>query len=182
MNATHVYLITLVGVLIAPPSIAGQTPILNSDLPGGSGDWETTGNNLALECEITTGKHKGVYRSDDPDLNLPEGFLCEPAVGSCSNKRIVPENSCPNLKVRWHWTGGNTPWFDRDLPTGGADYESIELQLKIECLVGTKTYFPGDELPAGYTCHSFKGAWCDNSKTQPLNNCKHVPVSVRYSW
>lgn len=182
MDTKHLPLIFITCILIATQSIAGQTPILNNDLPGGSGDWESTEHNLALECEITSGKHRGIYRSDDPNLTLPKGYRCQAATGGCANKEVIPENSCANLKVRWHWVGGNTPWFDRDLPTGLADYESIELQLKIECIFGNKTYFPGDELPEGYTCHSFKGAWCDNSETIPLNNCKHAPVSVRYSW
>lgn len=175
-------LLTLAMLTATGKLMAGQTPILNSDLPGGSGDWEAHGNNLVAECEITTGKYKGIYWSNDPTLALPDGYFCEATASRCSNNYTKPKNSCVNMKVRWHWSGGKTPWFDRDLPTGQADYEAIELQLKMECFFGQEIFHPGENLPLGYTCNALKGAWCDNSKTQPINNCKHAPVRVRYSW
>lgn len=178
----HIILLLLSTLFCTAILIAGQTPILNSDLPGGSGDWEKHENNLIAECEITTGEYKGVYRSDNPDLRLPAGYKCLHTLSGCANKDTRPANSCVNTRIRWLWQDGSTPWFDRDLPTGLADYESIELQLKLECFLGRQVYYPGDDLPAGYTCDALKGAWCDNSKTRPLNNCKYAPVSVRYSW
>jgi hypothetical protein len=182
MTNTQTVLYFTILLFATPGLMAGQTPILNGDLPGGSGDWEGHVHNLVAECEITSGEYKGIYRSDDPDLSLPDGYFCESAAARCSNEYSRPKNSCVNMKVRWLWASGSTPWFDRDLPTGVSDYEAIELQLKLECLFGRQTFVPGDELPAGYTCHHLKGAWCENSKTQPLNNCKHAPVSTRYSW
>lgn len=169
-------------VIFTNQLMAGQTPILNADLPGGSGDWEAHGDNLVAECEITSGEYKGIYWSNDPELELPAGYICEATSSRCSNSYSIPKNSCVNMKVRWHWAGGKTPWFDRDLPTGQTDYEAIELQLKLECFIGNKIFHPNDDLPLGYTCSSLRGAWCENSKTQPINNCKHAPLRVRYHW
>lgn len=170
-------------LLIASSKLmAGQTPLLNSDLPGGTGDWETHERNLTTECEITTGSYKGIYRSDDPDKQLPKGYTCTTLGSVCANERTEPLNTCVNTKVRWLWDGGSTPWFDRDLPSGRADYESIEAQLELECTFGTQVYYPGEPLPQGYTCDSIWGAWCENSKTKPINSCRNSPVTIRYFW
>lgn len=175
-----VWLITLLST--SASLMAGQSPVLNGDLPGGSGDWESHKHNLTVECEITAGDYKGIHRSDDPDPRLPEGYNCTSNGAWCANRYTIPKNGCINMKARWLWEGGGTPWFDRDETTGMGDYEVIEAQLNIQCIFGIQVFESGQVLPAGYTCEKMWGAWCENSKTQPLNSCKHAPVKIRYFW
>lgn len=175
--------IQIITLMVSSTTVmAGQSPVLNGDLPGGSGDWETHERNLTAECEITEGSYKGLYKSDDPDMRLPKGYHCISTGGRCKHSDADPEYPCVNMKVRWLWDGGSTPWFDRDRPDGNADYESIEVQLKLQCIFGTRIFYPGQVLPVGYTCDQIRGAWCENSKTQPINTCMNAPVSIRYSW
>lgn len=157
--------------------LAGQTPIFNSDMPGGSGDWENNGRYLNVECQFGG----TVYRPSQP---LPAGYNCKKARGGwCDNKNTTPRNSCKNMKVRWLWSGGATPWFDRDRQGGSGDYELIELQLRAECYFGSDKFTPqSNNIPAGYTCDKYRGAWCQNNKTQPARTCRSHPVTIRYFW
>ena len=168
--------------------LAGQTPIFNTDLTGGSGDYENNERYLNVKCRITKGPHKGTYNPGD---QLPPGYYCEKARGAyCENKKTQPLNSCKNMKVKWkwkknqwntgsNWPAGSTPWFDRDRPSGDGDYEIIEFQLKPTCYINNSPVNPSS-LPAGYTCDKKRGAWCENAKTQPINTCKNV--TIKYSW
>ena len=169
--------------------IAGETPWFNTDLPGGSGDYENNERYLKVQCRLM-GK---VYTPAQAG-QLPKGYYCNKSRGAwCENQQTSPINSCKDMQVKWHWgtnswhTGSNwpagqTPWFNRDRQSGSGDYELIEHQLKPICKFGNKIFSPSNSLPAGYTCDKKRGAWCQNKLTQPKNRCKDLPVTIKYKW
>ena len=76
---------------------------------------------------------------------------------------------------------GETPWLDRDKPSGVGEYETTKDLLKIECrFKGTNPpVYVTQGSPVGYHCNVTEGGWCKNNDPAGLQ-CKDM--EVRYKW
>lgn len=151
-------LLTLAGaLLLSGPSLAGSTPWFDRDNPGGSGDYETTSDLLRIECQFTA-NNQAITE------NSPVGYHCNIKDGGWCKNNVPAGNYCQDMKVRFHYTGGVTPWLDRDNPGGVGDYETIRHLLSVQCkfVAGGGSIQSGS--PAGYHCSiPENGGWCKNN-------------------
>ena len=74
---------------------------------------------------------------------------------------------------------GETPWLDRDRPSGVGEYETTKDLLKIECRFKETKAPVTQGSPAGYHCNVTEGGWCKNNDPAGLH-CKDM--EVRYKW
>jgi hypothetical protein len=85
------------------------------------------------------------------------------------------------MEVRFHYyTGGATPWLDRDNPGGAGDYETIRHLLTPECrfVVGGGVVQTGN--PAGYHCSiAENGGWCKNN-VPAGNQCRDIKIRYHF--
>jgi hypothetical protein len=77
---------------------------------------------------------------------------------------------------------GETPWFDRDKPSGVGEYETTKDLLKIECrFKQNPTVSITDTSHPGYHCNVTEGGWCKNGEAALLGKpCQDM--EVRYKW
>lgn len=108
-------------------ALAGQTPWLDRDNPGGTGDWENTAALITkVECNfIATGQSTAGTA----------GYTCDVNGSICKNSAAV---ACKDTNVRYTFDDkrGNThvtSWLDRDDPSGQGDWETTVDLLKVEC-------------------------------------------------
>ena len=74
---------------------------------------------------------------------------------------------------------GETPWLDRDKPSGVGEYETTKDLLKIECRF-KGTHQPVTQgSPVGYHCNVTEGGWCKNNEPAGV---KCQDMEVRYKW
>lgn len=150
------------------PAFAGTTGWLNRDTPGGVGEYEDTANHLRIECQTTSGKPAPVG----------PGYTCEVSKGGICVNKEVRGGTCVDLRVRYLWNGGATPWLNRDNPGGLGDYEDTANLLGIVC---ERNPGPGPApVGTGHVCTSPVGGVCVNAQAQPSNPC--VDIKVRYTW
>jgi mucin-like protein len=74
---------------------------------------------------------------------------------------------------------GETPWFDRDKPSGVGEYETTRDLLKIECRFADTKAAITEGSPVGYHCNAPEGGWCKNNDPAGLK-CRDM--EVRYKW
>jgi Mucin-2 protein WxxW repeating region len=112
----------------ASAAIAGQTPWLDRDNPGGTGDWE---NMAALVTKVEC----SVIATGQSTVGL-SGYKCDVAGGSiCTNSAAL---ACQHTQIRYTFDDrlGHsivTPWLNRDTPSGTGDWETTSDLLKVEC-------------------------------------------------
>ena len=76
---------------------------------------------------------------------------------------------------------GETPWLDRDRPSGVGEYETTKDLLKIECRF-KKDHSPVTQgSPAGYHCNVTEGGWCKNGEAA-LGGKPCQDMEVKYKW
>jgi hypothetical protein len=74
---------------------------------------------------------------------------------------------------------GETPWFDRDKPSGVGEYETTRDLLKIECRFKATQQPITQGSPTGYHCNAPEGGWCKNDEPKGL---KCQDMEVKYKW
>jgi len=74
---------------------------------------------------------------------------------------------------------GETPWLDRDRPSGVGEYETTKDLLKIECRFKDDKSPVTQGSPKGYHCNVTEGGWCKNGDPAGLT-CRDM--EVKYKW
>lgn len=173
----------LATLLMSGAAFSANTGWINSDRPGGSGDWENIDRYVKVTCRIQ--KQGGGWDTYHPGNNLPQGYTCDKQKGGwCINKQ-TSNGRCQNMQVKYKWTltGQETHFFDSDRPGGSGDWENIDRYMKIQCRFGTKIYTPDStNIPAGFSCDKQRGAWCINNQTSSNKTCRDNPVTVKFTW
>lgn len=167
-------------LMLSGTAFAGDTGWINSDRPGGSGDWENIDRFVKITCRIP-----GIGTFQGGATNLPAGYTCDKQRGGWCINNQVPNGRCKNMQVRYTWTltGQQTQFFDSDRPGGSGDWENIDRYMKLQCRFGNQTYTPDStNIPAGFTCDKQRGGWCINNQTHPSKTCRNNPVTVRFTW
>jgi hypothetical protein len=155
---------------IAAPS--DSTLWLNRDQPGGVGDYETTKDHLKIECRF---KATGNAITE----GAPVGYHCNIKEGGWCKNNDPAGLKCQDMEVIFSWAGGATPWFNRDLPSGVGDYETIKDLLKVSCRFKATGNAITEGAPVGYHCNIPDGGWCKNDDPAGLR-CNDM--EVMFSW
>lgn len=110
----------------ATGAVAGTTPWLDRDNPGGTGDWENLSALVKVECAFTATGQTTAGTA---------GYTCDTAGSICRNSAAV---ACQDTKVRYLFDDlrgrkAVTPWLNRDNPSGDGDWETTTDLLKVAC-------------------------------------------------
>ena len=170
MRSLDRYIIAVAGLLFTSSAFA-TTPWFDRDNPSGKGDYETTNKLLKIECRFKSNQQT-ITNTSHP------GYLCNIKIGGRCINGIPTGNYCKDMEVRFHYyTGGATPWLDRDNPSGKGDYETINSLLKPQC-----RFVSGGGVPSlpQYQCSIPKnGGKCINGS--PAGSyCRDI--KIRYHW
>ena len=161
-------------LLISSSALAGWTPWFDRDGPSGSGDWETTSDILKIECRF-----KGT--NQPITTNSPAGYTCNIKSGGICKNNIPKGNKCKDMEVRFHYyNGGETPWLNRDSPSGSGDWETVNDLLKPEgrFVVGGAPVQTGN--PVGYHCSMPAGGGICKNNTPAGNMCKDLEMRYQF--
>lgn len=75
---------------------------------------------------------------------------------------------------------GETPWLNRDQPSGVGEYETTKDLLKIECrFKNNPTVYITQTSHPGYHCNVTEGGWCKNGDAG-VKQCQDM--EVKYKW
>ena len=117
----------VIALSTASVALAGQTPWLDRDTPGGTGDWENLSALVTkVECNIIATGQSTVGMA---------GYTCDVNGSICKNSAAT---ACKDTHVRYTFDDKRgrthmTSWLDRDDPSGEGDWETTTDLLKVEC-------------------------------------------------
>lgn len=172
-SLTRNIIIGLLAISSASAAMAGTTPWLDRDNPGGSGDWENLSAMATAECTFT---------ATGASTAGTAGYTCDINGSICRNSAAV---ACQDTQVRFLFDDklGHTAvtgWLNRDQPSGDGDWELTSQLLKVECKF-TATGQP--VTPGGaFTCGN-PDVRSGGSGVNARNGGKPVDnIAVRFSW
>lgn len=160
-----------VAVGVSGVAYAGSSPWFDRDNQSGKGDYETMADLMKLECRLKTNQQ--IVTTGNPDA----GYTADVAKG-CYCENGGNGNNCQDLEARWTWTGGATPWFDRDDPSGDGDYETLVDLMTVSCRVKGAGTAITEGSPRGWHLSVGAGCYCVNAENG--NQC--TDGEVQWSW
>ena len=161
-------------LLMSGSALAASSPWFDRDDQSGSGDWETTNDILKIECRFT--------QNQQPiTTNSPAGYTCNTKQGGICKNNIPAGNKCKDMEVRFHYyNGGETPWLNRDRPSGSGDWETVGDLLRPECQFVVSGAPIQTGSPTGYQCSIAAGGGICKNNIPSGNQCEDIKIRYHF--